>query len=201
MSDTWATRGVRTSGGEFNYLTTVTFSGDVELKQSSGLVQTVGGTVQAQTSTTTVANTTTATALTGFSVPAGDPAAGAVYRLRGYGVYSTTGTPTLAFALNWGGTAIATVPAITLPSSISAAPFTYEGEIVFRSGTSATGMLRVMIDTSKTTDAASTYLGVSAAAVTVTTSSAETLAVAATWGTASASNTISLLGGSVERIA
>lgn len=176
-------------------------AGGLQLTQPSGLVQAVGGVLHAQTSTTTVANTTAATALTGFSVPAGDPSAGSVYRLRGYGVYSTTGTPTLAFTLAWGGTSIAAVPAATLPSSISGAPFSYEAEIVLRSATSATGMLRVMIDTSKSTDAAASYLGVSATAVTVSTSSAATLAVTAAWGTASASNTISLVGGSVERIA
>ena len=175
--------------------------GGLQLTQPSALVETIGGVVQAQTSTKTVANTTTATALTSFSVPANDPSAGSVYRLRGYGVYSTTGTPTLALALSWGGTSIASVPGITLPSSVTSAAFSYEAELVFHSSTTAVGMLRVLIDTSKTTDAASTYVGASSSAVTVTTSSTEALTVPVTWGTASSANTISLVGGSVERIA
>ena len=176
-------------------------AGGLQLTQPSALVQTIGGAVQAQTSTTTVAGTTTATALTSVSIPAGDPSAGAVYRLRGYGVYSTTGTPTLALTLAWGGTAVAAVPAVTLPSSVTGATFSYEAELVFRSATSVVGMLRTLIDTSKTTDAAAAYVGASAAPVTVTTSSAKALAVTAAWGTASSANTVSLLGGSVERIA
>ena len=175
--------------------------GGLQLTQPSTLVETIGGVVQAQTSTATVANTTTATALTGVTIPAGDPSAGSVYRLRGYGVYSTTGTPTLALTLAWGGTAVAAVPAVTLPSSVSGASFSYEAELVFRSSTTVVGMLRVLVDTSKTTDAASTYLGASGSPVTVTTSSAKSLAVTAAWGTASSSNSISLVGGSVERIA
>jgi len=176
-------------------------NGGLQLTQPSALVGTIGGVVQAQLSTTTVANTTAPTALTSFSVPAHDPSAGSVYRLRGYGVYSTTGTPTLAFTLSWGGTAVASVPGVTLPSSVTGATFSYEAELVFRSSTTVVGMLRVLIDTSKSTDAAATYVGASSSAVTVTTSSAGALAVSATWGTASSANSIALVGGSVERIA
>jgi len=176
-------------------------NGGLQLTQPSALVETIGGLVQAQLSTTTVANTTTPTALTSFSVPANDPSAGSVYRLRGYGVYSTTGTPTLAFTLAWGGTSVSSVPAVTLPSSVTGATFSYEAELVFRSSTTVVGMLRILIDTSKTTDAAATYVGASSAAVTVTTSSANALAVKATWGTASSANSIALVGGSVERVA
>ena len=178
--------------------------GGLTLTQPSGLVETLAGLVQAQSSTVTVSNTITATALSSFTVPANDPAAGSVYRVEGYGVYSTTGTPTLQFILYWGGTTgtvLASIPAVTLPSSITNAPFRYQATVTFRSTTSAVAQLALYLDTSTTTDSVSSYLAVPSSATTVTTTSANALAVGVTWGTASSSNTISLLGGTVDRVA
>lgn len=159
--------------------------------------------VAAATSTTTIANSSTLTALQSGTVPAKDPLAGAVYAVEGYGVFSTTGTPTMTFALYWGGTAgtlVASIPAITAPSGVTSAPFRYRAVLTFRSTTSVTAQLDLLLVTNTSTGAASAYTGALSSATTVATSSSSALAVGFTWGTASASNTISLLGGSVSRI-
>lgn len=170
----------------------------------SGQIASVGGVLQAQSSTVTVANTASPTALQSYTVPAADAAAGAVYELTGQGVYSDTGTPTLQFILYWGGvagTALVTVPAVTLPLNITNSPFSYTATVNFRSTTSAFAVVTLNIDTSVATDLCSTYVGTPTAAVTVTTTGANALTMGVTWGTASSSNTISLNGGMVERLA
>lgn len=179
-------------------------AGVFKTQNPQGLFQTVGGLVQSQTSTVTVANTTSATALTSFTVPANDAVAGAVYTVTGYGVYSTTLAPTIQFILYWGGTggtALATLPAVTLPTTITNSVFSYSAELVFRSTTSVTAVLALNIDTSITTDQVSAYQAAPSTATTVTTTGSNALTVGVTWSAASASNTISLLGGSVQRLA
>jgi hypothetical protein len=155
------------------------------------------------TSTTTVANTSSLSTLQTATVPANDPQAGAVYSFTGYGVYSVTGTPTLTFALYWGGTggtAIASVPAITAASGITSAPFFYEGLVTFRSTTSLTAVINLTIDTSASTDLSATYISTPTTATTVTTTGSNALAMGFTWSAPSSSNTISLLGGTIQRI-
>lgn len=179
-------------------------NGQVVNVSSTGLATTVGGTIASVTSTTTVANTAALTALQSTTIPANDPATGATYTVRGFGVYSDTGTPTLTFALYWGGvggTAIASIPAITLGSSITNVPFSYTAVVNFRSATSCWASLTLNLGTSATTDAVSSFTNTTTTATTVTTNVASALAVGVTWSAASASNTISLTGGLVERVA
>jgi hypothetical protein len=173
-------------------------------RNPQGLVNTLSGSVQATTATTTIANTTALSTLETFTVPANDPVTGAIYEMTGYGVYSVTGTPTLTFALYWGGTAgtlIAAIPAITATSGITNSPFFYRALVNFRSTTSCTAVINLSIDTSAVTDLASSYIGTPTAPTTVTTTANSALAMGFTWSAASASNTISLLGGDVRRIA
>jgi hypothetical protein len=158
----------------------------------------------AVTSTTTIANTAALSTLQTGTVPASDPQAGSVYEVEGYGVYSTSGTPTMTFAVYWGGTAgtlIASIPAITAPSGVTNATFKYRARITFRSSTSVTAELDLLLVNNTSTGAASPYAGTPTAPTTVTTSASSALAVGFTWGTASASNTISLLGGAVAKAA
>jgi hypothetical protein len=179
-------------------------NGLVTTRNPQGLTQTHSGLVQTQTSTVTVANSAAATALTSFSVPANDPIAGAVYSVEGYGVYSTTGTPTIQFILYWGGTGgtvLATIPAITTTNNSSNAPFRYNAQLAFRSTTSVVGTLTLQLVTATASDVSSMYLNTPSAATTVTTTGANALVVGVTWGTANSSNTISLLGGQVSRLA
>lgn len=170
----------------------------------SGLVQTLSGTIQATTSTTTVASTASITSLQAFTVPANDVAAGTIYQMTGYGVYSDTGTPTIIFTLLWGGTGGTTVialPAITLPLNITNSPFSYVATVNFRSTTSVMANVVLNIDTSIATDLCSTYVASPTSPVTVTTTGANALTMAVTWSASSSSNTISLNGGMIQRIA
>lgn len=179
-------------------------AGQLATRNPQGLVQTVGGLVQAQTSTTTVNTTAAITALHTFTVPANDAVGGAIYEITGYGVYGTTGTPTLTVTLLWGGTGgtvLAVTPAITLPATITNAPFSYTATVTFRSTTQAWSVLNLTLDTSTTTDLSSTYIASPTAVTTVTTTGANALVVAVTWSASSASNTISLNGGMIQRTA
>lgn len=180
--------------------------GQLYTQNSQGLIEAVSTGQASITAAVTVANTVTETALLALSIPASDPVAGAVYRMRGWGVYSTTGTPTLAVNSYYGGltgTAIASVPAITTGSSLTNALFKIDAELVFYSTTKAQGFIQLMLGTSASTDAASGYVASpsATAGVTVAVTTAKAFTLSAVWGTASASNTLSLLGGYAERIA
>jgi len=154
------------------------------------------------TGSTTISNTAALSTLETVTVPGNDPQTGSVYRVVGYGVYSTTGTPTMTFALYWGGTGgtlIASIPAITA-GTLTSAPFYYDAVVNFRSTTVVTAVIRLNLDTSTSTDATSTFVGTPGVGTTVSSSSNSALSVGFTWGTASASNTISCQGGYLEKI-
>jgi hypothetical protein len=163
----------------------------------AGTIPTLSGGV---TSTTTVANTVALTNLESAAIPGLQTHAGAVYRIKGFGTYSTTGTPTINFQMYWGATNIGQIPNVTTPSGITNAPFEFEGYVCFRSATSCTAVLTVKLATSTSTDLCSFYTNAPTGAVTVTTATSQNLTVAVQWGTASASNTVSLLGGMIERV-
>ena len=182
-------------------------SGVLRYRTPEGLIPVVGGTIQtsASTGTTTVADTTATAGLQSYVIPANDAQAGTVYALEGWGVYSDTGTPTLAFHLYWGGssgTVLAAIPAVTLPSGVTGAPFSYQAEVVFTSTTTCSAKLELTLGTSASTGATTRYLGTPSAQTTgLTTTAAESLAVAATWSAAASANTITLLGGHIRRLA
>lgn len=154
--------------------------------------------------TATIANSAALTALQTATVPANDVVAGATYRITGWGVYSVTGTPTLTFALYYGGiagTVFAAIPPITAASGITNAPFFYDAEVTFHSTTSCSSVLRLTLATSASTDLAATYVATPSATLTgLSTSTAKDLTIGFTWSAASASNTISLTSGSIRRI-
>ncbi len=175
-------------------------------ENSQGLVTSLVGSGGGITSAVTVANTMTETALLAWTIPANLPAATAVYRMKGWGVYSDTATPTLTFTSYYGGlagTQIAQVPAVTLGSGVSGCLFEFIAELAFYSTTKAQGSLKLLLGTSSTTDAASAYVAspTATAGVTVATTSAADFAVSVKWSAASSSNTLSLLYGYPERVA
>jgi hypothetical protein len=179
-------------------------TGVAKIRNPQGLVSTQSGSVQSTIATVTIANSAALTALETFTVPAADAAAGAIYEMTGYGTFSVTGTPTLAFTLYWGGiagTPIATVPAVTAASGITNAPFMFRAIVHFRTTTSATAVIHLNVDNSATTDAANSFVATPTAANTGLAVTASALTMGFTWSAASASNTISLLGGDVRRIA
>lgn len=178
-------------------------AGHLKWRNPNGVNPVLGGSLSTVTATNTIANSAALTALQAFTVPANDPIQGSAYRVKGFGTYSVTGTPTLTFALYWGGiggTLIAAVPAITAGSGVTNVPFAYEMTVSFRSSTSCTADIELKLGTSATTDAASLFVATPTAPTTVVTNVNSDLTVGFTWSAASASNTISLLGGTIELV-
>jgi len=138
------------------------------------------------------------------AIPANDARAGKVYKVIFAGVHSTTGTPTLIFTPRWGNSvtiatniSLGVSQTLTTGSGVAAQPFF--GEFIFAIRTAPPGATLgtgkghgfVAIGTATTTAAVVT-MGKTAA--TVDTSGQGTagcgLQIGVTWGTSSASNTI-----------
>jgi len=159
--------------------------------------------------TATAANTTAATAIASLAIPANDAVAGSVYRLTVRGTASTTGTPTLALDVQLGGTSLfATALRAATATASGLASSTFEVEILL--GCNATGSagtwwakatLLDRLSAGGSGTPASTTGMTAGTGTTKDTTAAQTLALVATWGTASASNTITATSATVERIA
>lgn len=149
---------------------------------------------------TAVANTTDETILfPNVTVPANYMQDGRTLRLRAFGKLSTTGTPTITFALRWGGvsgTLLAQTEALTMGSGVSNVNWDLDVLIQTRANGSS-GSLLVM-GVARVHTAAGTVLtnvfgvsGYDAPAVVTCDLTADTaLALTADWSAASASNTI-----------
>ena len=151
---------------------------------------------------TTVANTSAETVLQSFSIPAADPVAGSVYQMAGWGVYSDTSTPTLAWGSRWGGisgTSLSTITATTLGSSVTNLPFKVVSTLNFLSATTAQVFIEVDLGTGSS--AVTRLANSPSSATTVVTSSAKVWVTTITFSAASSSNTISLLGAYSVRLA
>ncbi len=158
------------------------------------------GLTWATSSGTAIADTTTETIIfPNVTIPANYMQDGRALRLRLFGKLSTTGTPTMTFAIRWGGvsgTVLATTEAITMGSGV--ANVNWELDAVIQTQTNgATGTLLVMgeakVHTSSTAVAQNVF-GVSGydapAAVTVDLTADTALSVTADWSAQSASNTL-----------
>ena len=159
---------------------------------------------------TAVHTTTTETILfPNVTVPANYMQDGRILRLKAFGKLSTTGTPTMTFAIRWGGvsgTTLATTEAITMGSGVANVNWSIEALIQTRSN-GATGSLIVfgeaMVHTSATA-VASNVFGVSGydapAAVTVDLTADTALSLTGDWSASSASNTITGMYYSIETL-
>lgn len=119
-------------------------------------------------------------------------------RVKGYGIFSNTGTPTLLLGIYYGGvagTALATTGAVTTTTGATNWPFDIELDIRVASvgatgsvwcngkvnlGTSLTAMTPLWLPSSQTQP------------ITIDTTSAKALTLGAQWGTNSASNTLTV---------
>lgn len=133
------------------------------------------------------------------TIPASYMSDGRTLRLRAFGKLSTIGTPTITFALRWGGvsgTLLATTEALTMGSGVTNVNWDIELYIQTRAN-GASGSLLVM-GVCRVHTAAGTVLlnvfGVSGfdapAAVTVDLTADTALSLTADWSAASASNTL-----------
>ena len=160
----------------------------------------------AETSGAAVANTAVATSLLPtpavFTLPANLFDIGVSIRIKASGLISTTGTPTILFAHYLAGSTWMASQAITTGSGLASATWSYELTATTRaigSGTTANAMFVGMA-----TGIAGAGLNTMIPATSPTVSSgfnsvqANALDFYATWGTASASNTITLVTYTVE---
>jgi hypothetical protein len=149
----------------------------------------------AQTATVTVADTTNETTLVGagegsLSVLKNSTLVGKTFKITGAGVYSNTGTPTLNLQVKLGAVAIAATGAVTTVTGASNRVFTFDILVTVRSvGGSGTAFAQGLLfenSTQKIWPMGNT------STVAVDTTANLAFNVTATWGTGSASNTISL---------
>jgi len=149
---------------------------------------------------TAVANTTTETIVfPNVTIPANYMTDGRLLLLRAFGRLSTTGTPTIIFALRWGGVAgtlLATTEALTCASGSVNVAWSIEALIQTRAN-GAAGSLFVMGDVMLNLTASTNLSGAfgvsgfdAPAAVTADLTADTALSLTADWSAASASNTL-----------
>lgn len=136
-----------------------------------GLVNTIVGSQGGLTAVgTAITGTVAETVLQSMSLPANDAIAGAIYKMVGWGVFTSTASPgNTVFTLRLGGVAGTSLVAsanIALTANLTAAQFNYEARINFLSPTSITADVELTIN-SAAGGAASEYLFATPTAVTV----------------------------------
>lgn len=173
-------------------------AGILKVRNPQGLVITESGSISTITASSTV-NTTGLQPILTFNIPANDPAAGSVYEVTGYGVFTTNATATtMSMALTWAGTNLTTIgTAPTITASLTNAPFMFKALVNIRSTTSAVGYLEFKLANSGTNGGFNAYLIASSAAVTITTTATSALAVQVNFNNA---QSMTLLGGDVRRV-
>lgn len=141
-----------------------------------------------------------------LTLPAGYMYIGQRLRLIAYGIFSTTGTPTLLLGGYYGGvagTALATTGAVTTGSGAASWPWRLQLEIYVRSlGSSGTVWCNglVTLGTSLTATSLLWIPNSQTQPITVNTTTANALTVGAQWGTSSASNTVTCEDAYIEAI-
>ncbi len=128
---------------------------------------------------------------------------GQVIRVTAFGKFSTTSTPTLLIAPYWGGVGgvlmTTGATAITCASSVTDSTWTFEAEFTVRSiGSSGTIIGVATIAGVSAVTAVNLSPSTSPALATVDTSTGKALVLGATWGSNSASNSITCQHFSVE---
>lgn len=167
---------------------------------------------------TPVANTTTETILfPNVTIPANFMQDGRCLRVRAFGQYSTTSTPTMIFTARWGGvsgTVLCKTAACTTPSGVTAAVWDLDYVLQTRSNGSsgtvmANGTARVFAGVAGTV-ASTTGEGLvtpmtAGGVITPATASVDltadtALSLTLTWSAASASNTATGLNYTIEAL-
>ena len=179
----------------------------------------------ATSSATAVANTTTETVLfPNVTIPANYLQDGRVLRLRGFFAYGTTATPTLTFAVRWGGvagTVLAKSAALTTTSGVgggasmtalgsfeiciqtrsngSSGTLMTNGEVITYTSTAPTAGTVTNYGLAQPLASGSTG-GTTPVAVTADLTADTALALTVTWGTANSANSIQGINYIVESL-
>lgn len=166
--------------------------------------------LQAYAAGTALASSTSLTdisAAPNYVLPANFLVAGSVLRFTAFGVFSTTGTPTLLLGVYYGAVAganpIAVSSAVTTGSGVTNVPWRIEVTTVVRTaGTAGTAMSQGFLDMGTSVSAVN-HLPLpqtALAATTHDTTAAKALTVGAQWSANSASNTITCHGFIIESL-
>lgn len=175
------------------------------------------GQLMVRSSATTVANTVTESWLCYTTIPANDAQVGMVYRIKAFGTWSVTGTPTLNIRMRLGSSATpasntswAQLGATTTQSGVTTRLWMAE-QLAFVESTGAlaswSGPLKVKSagflagSPPYVNDGAEITTAIDGSASnTIDSTVANYFGLTATWGTASASNTITCKGFVAERL-
>ncbi|GEM_PF-2680334 len=142
----------------------------------------------------TVANTTDETAFhSSYTIPADTLKEGMIVRVRLFGTFSTTGTPTLRLRIKLGASTYIDTGAIMLPSSVTDMGFCIDAQLVVHSA-GATGEIDAqgVAMLGLTTETAQAVTIPTTSTVTTDTTGSLALSATAEWGTADADNTVTL---------
>lgn len=149
--------------------------------------------------TTTVANTTTETVVGTYTISANQPVAGSVYRMVAFGNISNTGTPTITWRARIGGVSGTLLCGLgpTTPStgSQSSKEVRLSLEVVcLTTGSSGTwfGLMTEQRNWHDSGTVSTVQINSSDGAVTRDTTASNSLVITAQWGTANASNTMTI---------
>lgn len=175
----------------------------------NGVKQTLSGVIYTTTASTTVANTVTETTLVGSGVgtdtlPTNFLVAGKTVRVSAWGVYSTTGTPTLRYRVRMGGiagTVVLDTAAQTTASGVTNRGWRVDGLITCRTtgaGGTVFGQGSSTVSSAAFAAASGTWDMENTATTAIDTTAAQQVVLSAEWGTASASNTITCSNFMVE---
>jgi hypothetical protein len=168
-----------------------------------------GGTYRnAPSAQVVVANTVTATDLAVLIIPASEMVVGATYRIKAWGIVSTTGTPTVKFQAMINSSSMASTGTLTpVTAALSSKSWSCEVLLVVLSIGSSGTVLGHLIFPDFTQSAiagnpstTTRIIEDGSAASTINTTSVNQLSIRFTWGTASASNTITCYGAIIERV-
>lgn len=157
------------------------------------------------TTAVAISNSATNTAL--VSAPAiTAPAAGTTWELTAWGIYSTPGSGPatmswIAYSGGSGGTALATIPAITPSTTLTNCLWRAKAIVGFYSATKAQCELEVLLGTSASTDAASAYVASPTATAGVTITDGSTLTLNFVFGSAVSGSALTALGGYARQVA
>lgn len=156
---------------------------------------------------TTLANSISETAIATLPIAANDAAAGAVYLIRAWGTLAVTGTPTITFRGRLGGaggTSMAALGAVTVRSGAADGQWDAEFRLAVATiGASGTWSPLLKVGHNFLTSATTyTQLGpATAAPVTRDSTAANDMVITAQWSAASSSNTITCRGFEAKRVA
>jgi hypothetical protein len=170
----------------------------------NGLKENISTVAFTQTTTTTVANTTTETSILGTGVgtktlPAAFLVAGKTVRVRIEGYVSNLATPTIQIKIKLGATIILDTTAVTMTTITGSMRFKVEGTLTCRTtGASGTIFSQGDVKYFSIASTANNIDMVNTTTTTIDTTASQAIDVTCTWGTANASNTISSTNTTIE---